>query len=107
MAENANQNKGFTTIKIIGGDDGTSYKMEIVEPDAKNGSRIDQKVANYILSLDNQMRDPNFVGMMQQARQNPQGLMQQMFQRFMGGGMPMGGMGGGFNPMGMFMGGGR
>lgn len=87
--------KGSTTIKITAGDDAQSYKMEIVEADAKNGTRIDQKVANMILSLDCQMRDPNFVNMMQQARQNPQGMMQQMFQRMMGGGMP---------PMGMFMG---
>lgn len=93
--------KGFTTIKITAGDDGKSYQMEIVEADAKNGKRVDQKVANMILNLDQQMRDPNFVNMMQLARQNPQGMMQQMFQRMMGGGMPPM-MGGGFNPMGMF-----
>ncbi len=95
--------KGFTTIKIIAGDDGKSYSMEIVESEAKNGNRIDQKVANWILQLDGRLRDPQAVNMIQQVQQNPQGIMQQMFQRMMGGGM-MPPMGGGFNPMGMFMG---
>ena len=102
--------KGFTTIKITAGDDGKSYAMEIVESEANNGNRIDQKVANWILQLDGRLRDPQAVNMIQQAQQNPQGIMQQMFQRMMGGGggmmPPMGG--GGFNPMmNMFMGGGR
>lgn len=100
--------KGFTTLKITAGDDGKSYTMEIIEGDAKNGTRIDQKVAQMILRLDERMRDPQAVNMLQQAQQNPQGMMQQMFQRMMGGGMPpMMGGGGGFNPMSMFMGGGR
>lgn len=98
--------KGFTTIKITAGDDGNSYTMEIVEADAKNGKRIDQKVAQMVLRLDERMRDPQAVNMLQMAHQNPQGMLQQMFQRMMGGGMsPM--MGGGYNPMNMFMGGGR
>lgn len=98
--------KGFTTIKITAGDDGNSYKMEIVEADAKNGKRIDQKVAQMVLRLDERMRDPQAVNMLQMAQQNPQGMMQQMFQRMMGAGMPPM-MGGGYNPMNMFMGGGR
>lgn len=97
--------KGFTTIKITAGDDGNSYTMEIVEADAKNGKRIDQKVAQMVLRLDERMRDPQAVNMLQMAQQNPQGMMQQMFQRMMGGGMSP--MMGGYNPMNMFMGGGR
>lgn len=95
--------KGFTTIRITASDDGKSYIMEIVENEAKNGTRIDQKVANWILQLDGRLRDPQAVSMIQQAQQNPQGMMQQMFQRMMGGGM-MSPFSGGFNPMGMFMG---
>lgn len=94
-----------TTIKIIANEDGQNYKLEIVEADAKTGTRVDQKIAQMILKMDEQLRDPQVLGMMQQARQNPQAMMQQMFQRMMGGGM-----GGGMNPMAMMgnmFGGGR
>lgn len=89
-----------TTIKITSNEDGQSYKMEIVEADAKNGTRLDQKVAQTILQMDERLRDPNTMSTIQQMRQNPQGMMQQMMQRMMGG---MGG--GGFNPMQMMGGG--
>lgn len=94
-----------TTIKIIANEDGQNYKLEIVEADAKTGTRVDQKIAQMILKMDEQLRDPQVLGMMQQARQNPQAMMQQMFQRMMGGGM-----GGSMNPMAMMgnmFGGGR
>ena len=96
------QAKFYTTIRIYSGDDGQSYGLEVVEPDAKNGNRIDQKVAMQILALDKQLREPQFVNMLQMSRQNPQGFMQGMMQRMFGGGMPPM-MGGGFPPMGGFM----
>ena len=96
------QAKFYTTIRIYSGDDGQSYGLEILEPDAKNGNRIDQKVAMQIVALDKQLREPQFVNMLQQSRQNPQGFLQGMFQRMFGGGMPPM-MGGGFPPMGGFM----
>lgn len=88
---------GYTTIRIIPGQDGQSYTLEILEQEAKNGNRIDQRVAGKILAMDQQFRDPNFINTLQQMRQNPQGMMQSLFQRMMGGGMPP--MMGGFNPM--------
>lgn len=87
----------FTTIRIYPGQDGQSYRLEILEPEAKNGQRIDQRIAMKIISVDNQFRDPQFLNMMNQSRQNPMGFMQGMFQRMFGNG---GGMGGGFPPMG-------
>lgn len=96
------QAKFYTTIRIYSGEDGQSYGLEILESDAKNGNRIDQKVAMQIVNLDKQLRDPQFVNMLQQSRQNPQGFMQGMMQRMFGGGMPPM-MGGGFPPMGGFM----
>ena len=96
------QAKFYTTIRIYSGEDGQSYGLEVLEQDAKNGNRIDQKVAMQIVALDKQLRDPQFVNMLQQSRQNPQGFMQGMMQRMFGGGMqPM--MGGGFPPMGGLM----
>ncbi len=95
---------GYTTIRIIPGQDGQSYTLEILEAEAKNGNRIDQRVATKILAMDQQFRDPNFISTLQQMRQNPQGMLQSLMQRMMGGGMPP--MMGGFNPMmgGGFMG---
>lgn len=94
----------YTTIRIIPGQDGQSYTLEILEAEAKNGNRIDQRVATKILAMDQQFRDPNFISTLQQMRQNPQGMLQSLMQRMMGGGMPP--MMGGFNPMmgGGFMG---
>lgn len=98
-AQNATMNGGkgnFTTIRIYSGADGQSYKLEVVEPEAKEGKRIDQVVAMRILAVDNQFRDPQFMNAIQQSRQNPMGFMQGMFQRMLGG---MGG-GGMMPPMG-------
>lgn len=96
---NTSSGKGnvYTTIRIYPGNDGQSYTLEIVEPDAMEGKRIDQYMARKIVAIDNQFRDPQFVSMIQQTRQNPMGFMQGMFQRLMGG---MGGMGGMMPPMG-------
>lgn len=103
--QNTNGGKGnFTTIRIYSGTDGQSYKLEVIEPEAKEGKRIDQVVAMRILAVDNQFRDPQFVNAIQQSRQNPMGFMQGMFQRMFGGGMGGGGMmppmGGGMPPFG-------
>ncbi|MBQ7404252.1 MAG: hypothetical protein IJW05_15090 [Lentisphaeria bacterium] len=102
MKPNQVQAKFYTTIRIYSGDDGETYGLQLVEPDAKNGNRIDQRIARQIINLDKQLREPQFVNMLQQSRQNPQGFMQGLMQRMFGGGMPMGG--GRFPPMGGFMG---
>lgn len=100
----ANPQNVYTTIRIYPGQDGRSYRLEIIEPEAKNGNRIDQKIALKILAVDNQFRDPQFLNMMQQSQQNPMGFMQGLFQRMFnaggGGGMPPMMGGGGFPPMG-------
>lgn len=97
-----------TTIRIVPSSDGQNYQMEILEPEAKNGKRIDQLVAQRILNIDGQMRNPNVVNALQQGRQNPMGFLQGLMQNVMAsrfsGGMPgMMPQMGGFNPMG-FMG---
>lgn len=76
-----------TTIKIRLAADGNSYTMEIVESDAKQGGRLDQKVAQTILKMDENLRKPETMQMLA----NPQMAMQSMIRRMMGGGM-MGGM---------------
>ena len=95
------QERYYTVIRVYSGNDG--YGLELMNPEAKNGNRIDQKLAMLIMNLDKQLCDPNFVNMLKQSQQNPMGFMQGMFQRmFGGGGMPPM-MGGGFPPMGGFM----
>lgn len=76
-----------TTIKIRLAADGNNYTMEIVEADAKQGGRLDQKVAQTILKMDENLRKPETVQMLA----NPQMVMQNVMRRMMGGGM-MGGM---------------
>lgn len=79
-----------TTIKIRLAADGNNYTMEIVESDAKQGTRLDQKVAQTILKMDENLRKPETMQMLA----NPQAVMQNMMRRmmggFMGGGMPGG-----------------
>lgn len=79
-----------TTIKIRLAADGNNYTMEIVEADAKQGTRLDQKVAQTILKMDENLRKPETMQMLA----NPQAVMQNMMRRmmggFMGGGMPGG-----------------
>lgn len=87
-----------TTIKIKLSDDGSSYTAEIVEPEARSGSRLDQKVAQNIIAYDNQLRQPQTQQMFQAFRQNPMAAMRQMMSQMMaqgGNGMP-GGMPGQF-----------
>jgi flagellar biosynthesis chaperone FliJ len=61
-----------TTIKIKMSPDGKNCVLEIVEEDAKTGTRIDQRVARAILELDKAMQDPQFMQAMQsmQAQQS-------------------------------------
>lgn len=80
-----------TTIKIKLTDDGSSYTAEIVEPDARSGSRLDQKVAQNIIAYDNQLRQPQTQQMFQAFRQNPMAAMQQMMSQMMRGGNGMAG----------------
>lgn len=78
-----------TTIKIKLSDDGSTYTAEIVEPEARSGSRLDQKVAQNIIAYDNQLRQPQTQQMFQAFRQNPIAAMRQMMSQMMqGGGMP-------------------
>ncbi|MBS1369815.1 MAG: hypothetical protein HPZ91_07665 [Lentisphaeria bacterium] len=86
-----------TTIKIKLNADGQSYIAEIVEAEAKTGTRLDQKVAQTIIHMDERLRDPQTLQMIQNARQNPQGMLQQMMSGMMSGG-------GGMNPMQMMRG---
>lgn len=95
-----------TTIKIKLSEDGTSYTAEIVEPEARSGSRLDQKVAQNILAYDNQLRQPHTQQMFQAFRQNPMAAMRQMMSQMMSqqNGMPgtmppQGGNMGGFGGM--------
>lgn len=79
-----------TTIKIKLSEDGSTYTAEIVEVEARNGTRLDQKVAQNIIAYDNQLRQPQTQQMFQAFRQNPMAAMRQMMAQMMqgGGGMP-------------------
>lgn len=105
-AQNA-QNTAFTAIYIIPSPDGKNYSLEVKVNGEKNGQRIDQIVAQKIVSIDNQMRDPNVQNVLNQSRQNPLGVLQSLMQGMMPQGFPgMGGgmmPGGGFPPMGGMM----
>lgn len=81
-----------TTIKIKLSEDGTNYTAEIVEVDARSGTRLDQKVAQNIIAYDNQLRQPQTQQMFQAFRQNPMAAMRQMMSQMMqgGNGMPGG-----------------
>lgn len=60
-----------TTIKIKASADGNDYTIEIVEEDAKNGTRIDQKTAQGILAMDQRLRDPEMQQMMRNFQNHP------------------------------------
>lgn len=80
--------KTKTTIVIEA--DGDKYTMNIVEPDAKNGDRLDQRVAQNILKMDENLRKPETIQMLQ----NPQAALRSMMGRmFNGGGMMPGNSG--------------
>lgn len=59
-----------TTIKIIPSPDGQNYSLEIVEPESKTGTRIDQRTAQMIKKMDDMMRDPQFMQAYHQMSQN-------------------------------------
>jgi hypothetical protein len=90
----------ITNIRIKA--DGDKYTMEIVEADGKTGDRLDQRVAQNILRMDENLRKPETMQMLTGLQQNPQGMLRSMMSRMMGGGMGgmmpggMGGMGGGW-----------
>lgn len=102
------QTAAFTAVYIFPTPDGRNYTLEIRGNGDKNGTRIDQLVAQKIVAIDNQMRDPQVQNMLSQSRQNPMGVLQSLMQGMM---MPQGfpGMGGGmmsggnFPPMGGMM----
>jgi len=88
--------KTKTTIIIEA--DGDKYTMAIIEPDGKSGDRLDQRVAQNILKMDENLRRPETMQMLQ----NPQAAIRSMMGRMLGGMMPgmMGGMSGsGFGMM--------
>ena len=90
----------ITNIRIKA--DGDKYTMEIVEAEGKTGERLDQRVAQNILRMDENLRKPETLQMIAGMQQNPQGMLRSMMSRMMGGGMGgmmpggMGGMGGGW-----------
>ncbi len=98
-----------THLKVKMADDGQSYSIEIVENDAKNGTRLDQQVAQEIVKMDQRLKDPETAQAMASFKQNPQGMLQRMFAGIMQGSIPRhpmnGGFGGGFPGMNGFFGG--
>jgi hypothetical protein len=85
-----------THLKIKLADDG-QYTIEIVEGDAKNGTRLDQQVAQEIVKMDQKLKDPQTAQAMASFRQNHQGMIQRMFSGMMpnfNNNMPWGGGGG-------------
>lgn len=91
--------KTKTTIVIEA--DGDKYTMEIQEPEGKNGDRLDQRVAQNILRMDDNLRRPETMQMLNGLQQNPQAMLRSMMGRMFGGGMMPGMMppGGGFGNM--------
>lgn len=83
-----------TTIEIESNDQ-NQYTMKIVEQDAQNGTRIDQVIAQRILQMDQNLRNPQTQQMLQMFKQNPMAAMQRMMRGGMGGGGMMPGAGGG------------
>ena len=54
-----------TTIKIKASEDGKNYTLEIVEEEARKGTRLDQRTAQAILAMDQRLREPEMMQMMQ------------------------------------------
>ena len=109
MANEPQTAQTMTTIRIKATPDGNNCTLEIVEDEAKTGTRIDQRVARVILEIDKIMQDPQFIQAMQsmQMQSGQMGRWQNPTQRpMMPYGMPMpnpGSFGGG----GMNFGGGQ
>ena len=57
-----------TTIKIKATPDGKDCTFEIVEEEAKTGTRIDQVAAQGVLNMDKMLRDPQFMQAYQQMQ---------------------------------------
>ena len=57
-----------TTIKIKATPDGRDCTFEIVEEEAKTGTRIDQVAAQGVLNMDRMLRDPQFMQAYQQMQ---------------------------------------
>jgi hypothetical protein len=94
--------KTKTTIVIEA--DGDKYAMSILESDGSSGDRLDQRVAQNIIKMDENLRRPETMQMLSGLQQNPQGMLRSMMGRMFGGGMMpgMSGMmpnGGGFGMM--------
>ena len=83
-----------TTIEIESNDQG-QYTMKIIEQDAQNGTRLDQVVAQRILQMDQNLRNPQTQQMLQMFKQNPMAAMQRMMRGGMGGNMMPGAGNGG------------
>ena len=95
--------KTKTTIVIEA--DGDKYTMSIQEAEGNNGDRLDQRVAQNIIKMDENLRRPETMQMLSGLQQNPQGMLRSMMGRMFGGGGMMPGMpgmmpnGGGFGMM--------
>lgn len=63
-----------TTIKIKMSADGNHCTLHIVEEEAKKGTRLDQKIAQMIIELDEIMQNPQFLQAMQ-SMQSQQSVM--------------------------------
>ena len=95
--------KTKTTIVIEA--DGDKYAMSILESDGSSGDRLDQRVAQNIIKMDENLRRPETMQMLSGLQQNPQGMLRSMMGRMFGGVGMMPGMpgmmphGGGFGGM--------
>lgn len=85
--------KTKTTIIIEA--DGDKYTMSIVEAEGKSGDRLDQRVAQNILKMDENLKRPETMQMLQ----NPQAALRSMMGRMFNGGGMMPGNGGMFGGM--------
>lgn len=84
-----------TTIKIKATPDGKDCTFEIVEEEAKTGTRIDQVAAQGVLNMDKLLRDPQFMQAYQQM-QNQNNARRGFAPFGMGGNTPYPGNGGMF-----------
>lgn len=66
-----------TTLKIKMNADGNGYTIDIVESDAKSGSRLDQKVAQSIVEMDKKLKSPEFMQQLEMAKRQMGGMMPQ------------------------------
>lgn len=62
-----------TNIKIKLSPDGNHCSLHIVEEEAKKGTRLDQRIAQLIIELDELMQNPQFMQALQSMQQQQQG----------------------------------